>query len=183
MAGDMMMVAMNRFGDSLGHHVAGPDGEAVFGMLGVWVNQCLSRGTVRLASTDPLDQPVIEENMLSDPSDRRRMRDGWRRLMALSRRGAVGAIGEVVGDLPAEDDDAAIDAYALANAGDTQHGTSSCPMGAPDDPATVVDSDCRVLGLKGLRVIDASIMPSVPRANTHLSTVMIAEHMAARITA
>jgi type IV pilus assembly protein PilB len=54
-------------------------------------------------------------------------------------------------------------------------------MGRPDDPAAVVDPDCRVLGVEGLSVIDASVMPSVPRANTHLSTVMIAEHMAQRL--
>ncbi len=45
----------------------------------------------------------------------------------------------------------------------------------------MVDPDCRVLGLEGLRVIDASVMPSVVRANTHLTTVMIAEHMAERL--
>ncbi len=178
---DMMMVAMNRFGDSLGHHVAGPEGEAVFGLLGVWVNQCVSRGTVRLNSTDPFDQPLIEENMLDDASDRERMRDGVRRLMALARRGAVSAIGQPVIDLADDADDGTVDAFALRNAGDTQHATSTCRMGDPADPATVVDSDGRVLGLRGLRVIDASVMPSTPRANTHLTTVMIAEHLAERL--
>ena len=51
----------------------------------------------------------------------------------------------------------------------------------PDDPRSVVDPDCRVLGLEGLRVIDASIMPEVPRANTHLTCVMIGEVMAERL--
>jgi len=73
---DMMMVAMNRFGDSLGHHVAAPTDAPVFGLLGVWVNQCLSRGSVRLASADPFVQPIVEENMLDHPSDVERMRDG-----------------------------------------------------------------------------------------------------------
>ncbi len=54
-------------------------------------------------------------------------------------------------------------------------------MGAVDSPRTVVDSSCRVLGFEGLRVIDASIMPSVVRANTHLTTVMIAERMVERL--
>jgi choline dehydrogenase len=54
-------------------------------------------------------------------------------------------------------------------------------MGDPSDPDSVVDSDCRVLGLDGLQVIDASVMPSVVRANTHLTTVMIAEVMAERL--
>jgi choline dehydrogenase-like flavoprotein len=54
-------------------------------------------------------------------------------------------------------------------------------MGAPDDPRTVVDPDCRVLGVEHLRVIDGSIMPEVTRANTNLPCMTIAEHMAARL--
>jgi choline dehydrogenase len=54
-------------------------------------------------------------------------------------------------------------------------------MGAATDPHSVVDPNCRVIGVEGLRVVDASVMPAIPRANTHLTTVMIAEHIAARI--
>ncbi len=178
---DMMIVAMNRFGDSLGHHLAGPADEPVFGLLGVWVNQCFSRGTVRLASIDPFAQPVVVENMLDHASDLERLRDGIRRLLALGRHTGVTAIGRVETRLAADPTDAELDLFALKTAGDTQHATSTCPMGDPADPATVVDPDCRVLGLQGLRVIDASVMPSVVRANTHLTTVMIAEHMAERM--
>jgi len=178
---DMMMVAMNRFGDSLGHHVAGPADAPVFGLLGVWVNECVSRGTVRLASVDPFAQPVLEQNMLDAASDVERMRDGLRRLLALGRHSSVNAIGQVQVKLAPDASDDEIDAFALRNAGDTQHATSTCRMGDPADPTTVVDPDCRVLGLQGLRVIDASVMPSVVRANTHLTTVMIAEHMAERM--
>ncbi|HEX5378807.1 MAG TPA: GMC family oxidoreductase N-terminal domain-containing protein [Phenylobacterium sp.] len=177
---DMMMVAMNRFGDSLGHHVDSPD--KVFGLMGVWVNQCFSRGTLRLASADPMVQPLVEENMLDHASDVVRMRDGIRRLLTLAGGSAIQAIGRPQTPLTAGSDDAEIDAFALKNAGDTQHATSTCPMGDEADPAAVVDSDCAVLGFEGLRVIDASVMPSVVRANTHLTTVMIAEHMARRLT-
>jgi choline dehydrogenase-like flavoprotein len=52
-------------------------------------------------------------------------------------------------------------------------------MGAPDDPRSVVDPACRVIGLDGLRVCDASVMPEVPRANLHLTCVMLGEHLAA----
>src|SRR5579872_519350 len=178
---DMMMVAMNRFGDSLGQHLAGAADEPVFGLLGVWVNECVSRGTVRLASPDPLELPLIEENMLDHPSDVERMRDGVRRLLALGRHASVSAIGRVDVDLSPAAADADIDAFALRRAGDAQHATSTCAMGDPADAATVVDPDCRVLGLEALRVIDASVMPSVVRANTHLTTVMIAEVMAERL--
>jgi choline dehydrogenase-like flavoprotein len=54
-------------------------------------------------------------------------------------------------------------------------------MGSPGDPAAVVDPECRVIGYEGLRVCDASVMPDIPRANTHLTTVAIAERVAARM--
>ncbi len=180
--GDMMLVAMNRLGDGLGRHARAPS--ANFGLLGVWVNQCASRGTIRLESIDPLAQPIIEENMLDDHSDVLRMRDGIKRLMDLARQPSFGEIAELIAtgvsgdDFETLDSDATIDAWALHNVGDAQHGTSSCRMGAADDPSTVVDPQCRVLGFQGLRVVDASIMPSVPCANTHLTTVMIAEYIA-----
>jgi choline dehydrogenase len=121
--------------------------------------------------------------MLDAPSDIVRMRDGIRRLFALSRQPGVAAIGAVRSDMRADASDAELDAWALAFAGDAQHPTSTCAMGDERDARTVVDCDCRVLGIEGLRVIDASVMPSVVRANTHLTTVMIAEHMAQRIMA
>lgn len=181
--GDMMIVFMNRLGDSLGRGSFSEGGKA-FGIMGVWVNQCTSRGTVRLAARDPFADPVIEENMLDSESDRVRMRDGLRRLIAVAHHDSVRSIGKIDGqglDLSREPTDAELDEWVLATAGDTQHGTSSCRMGAPRDPRSVVDSDCRVLGFEGLRVIDASIMPSVVRANTHLTTVMIAERMVERL--
>jgi len=55
------------------------------------------------------------------------------------------------------------------------HVAGTCAMGSPDNPDAVVDPECRVYGVQGLRVIDASIMPTVPRANTNLSTLMVAE--------
>jgi choline dehydrogenase len=178
----MMMVAMNTVGDGLGRHVEGAD-QSRFGLIAVWVNQCFSHGRVRLASLDPADQPLIEENMLDDPRDRERLRDGVRRLLEIARRPATQAIGELAPLAFDPADDEALDAFALATVGDTQHATSTCAMGAPDDPRAVVDADCRVHGLRGLRVVDASVMPFVPRANTHLTTVMIAETMAERMLA
>lgn len=181
--GDMMLVFMNRLGDSLARGAIAEGGKP-FGIFGVWVNQCESRGHLRLVSRDPYADPAIEENMLDTEWDRLRMRDGLRRLIAVARQSSMRAIGQVDAlglDLSREPSDAEIDQWALANAGDTQHGTSTCRMGAQNDPRSVVDSQCRVLGFDGLRVIDASIMPSVVRANTHLTTVMIAEKMAATL--
>ncbi len=183
--GDMMIVAMNRLGDGLGRNTRAPT--ANFGLLGVWVNQCFSRGVLRLSSTDPLAQPIIEENMLDDPRDALRMRDGVRRLLDIARQPGFDSIAKLIttgpeGDsLDTLDSDAAIDRWVMRTAGDAQHATSSCRMGPADDPGSVVDPDCRVIGIAGLRVIDASIMPSVVCANTHLTTVMIAETMAHRL--
>jgi choline dehydrogenase len=185
--GDMMIVGMNRFGDSIGRHLTGPGlPDVPMGLIGVWVNQCLSRGRLTLASADPEIEPIVEENMLDDPSDLIRMRDGVRRLIEIARHPATRALGAVAApglDITADPSDADIDRWVLATAGDTQHATSTCPMGGPDDRDAVVDPECRVVGTEGLRVIDASIMPSVPRANTHLATVMIAERMAERMRA
>ena len=182
--GDMMMVSMNRLGDSLGSEVEAPEGARVFGLIGVWVNECVSRGEVRLASADPFDEPVVEENMLDAASDVERMRDGVRRMIELARHPAFEAIGRVSGrglDLVVDADDAVIDDWALRSAGDAQHATSTCRMGASSAATSVVDSDCAVLGVEGLRVIDASVMPSVVRANTNLTAIMIAEAMAERL--
>lgn len=178
--GDMMMVSLNRFGDSLAIRSGGDPSQPPVGFIGVWVNRCFSRGELRVASADPTSQPLIEENMLDDERDRIRMRDGLRRLIELGARPAVAALGKLERP-PAWSDDTALDAWGLENAGDTQHASSTCPMGAEDDPAAVVDTDCRVRGVSHLQVVDASVMPSVVRANTHLTTVMIAEVMAERM--
>jgi 5-(hydroxymethyl)furfural/furfural oxidase len=69
----------------------------------------------------------------------------------------------------------------IANCYDSQHAAGTCRMGPVSDRRAVVDPDCRVIGVEGLRVIDCSIMPEIVRANTHLSTVMAAELMADRI--
>ena len=61
---------------------------------------------------------------------------------------------------------------------DYVHAAGTCRMGTPGDPAAVVDTECRVIGFERLRVCDASVMPDVPRANTHLTTVAIAEGLA-----
>jgi 5-(hydroxymethyl)furfural/furfural oxidase len=179
-AGDMMLVFMNRLGDSLARSVIADTGKA-FGIMGTWVNECTSRGDVRLASRDPAIDPLVEENMLDTESDLARMRDGVRRLIAVSRQPSFRAIGQVVApglELGHDPTDAEIDQWVLATAGDAQHATSTCRMGAADDPRSVVDNECRVLGVEALRVVDASVMPSVVRANTHLTTVMVAEKMA-----
>jgi choline dehydrogenase-like flavoprotein len=147
--------------------------------------QVFSRGRVRLRSDDPGDDPVVEFGMLTDERDRVRMRNAVRRLIALVRHPAVVTVSESVtagaDDLEQLDGDAAIDIWLDANVGDYVHAAGTCRMGTPGDPAAVVDLDCRVIGYDGLRVCDASVMPDIPRANTHLTTVAIAEKVAASL--
>jgi choline dehydrogenase len=145
-----------------------------------------------VTDTDPLAMPQIDQQLLSDERDLLRLRDGARRLFALAQHPAVRAISE--GVLPSRGvtgshtlriadlaNERTLDEWLLTTVRDTWHLVGTCRMGAPDDPRTVVDPDCRVLGVEGLRVIDGSIMPEVPRANTNLTCMLIGEHMAERL--
>lgn len=180
---DLMFVSMNQSVISMATANTGAD----FGALGVWLNQSDSRGSVTLASSDPHDQPVVAEKMLSDEGDRARLRVGIRRLAQLLERDEVTSIlGGSVQECNAElfaalDDDEALDHHLLATVADAQHGTSTCRMGRAEDPSTVVDSACRVHGFENLHVIDASVLPTVPRANTNLTAIMVGELMADRL--
>lgn len=182
---DLMLVSLNQ--NVLAMEFADTSHGAA--AIGVWLNQAYSRGRIVLRSADPLEQPFVEERMLSDERDLRRMRTAARLLADICRTAEVSAIAEVPVERSAADfyaaidsgDDAQLDAYLLARGGDAQHATSTCRMGAADDPRSVVDTECRVIGFQALRVIDASVFPSVPRANTHLAVVAIAEAMADRV--
>lgn len=173
---DMIMVAYNHRG-----FVGAAPGPG--GAVGVSVYDAFSRGEVRVISADPGADPVVEENMLADPRDRLRLRDGVRRLAALMEQPALRGIAEGItfgetGLAPAAaaglpDDE--LDAIMLAEAGDIQHAAGTCRMTAHEDPRGVVDPDLRVRGVAGLRVADASIMPTDCRANLHFTCVMIGE--------
>jgi choline dehydrogenase-like flavoprotein len=78
-------------------------------------------------------------------------------------------------------DATAIDAWIVANVTDYVHAVGTCRMGRTDDAGAVVNTDCGVIGYTGLRVCDASVMPDLPKANTHLTTVAIAEHLVTRL--
>ena len=80
-------------------------------------------------------------------------------------------------------DDAALTAWVKARAVPFYHPVGTCRMGAPDDAGAVVDPSGHVRGIQGLRVIDASIIPTVPRANTNLTVIMMAEKLAAEADA
>ncbi len=182
---DMIMIAGNLAGALLSK-----DGPTTgLGRIAVSVYQAWSRGHVRITTPDPATDPAVEERMLSDERDLVRLRDGVRRLREICRHDGVKAIAERVDygvsgiSMEQELDAAALDDWIFTECSDAQHASGTCRMGDPADPHAVVDLECRVIGCTGLRVIDASIMPEVPRANTHLTTVAIAERMADRLRA
>ncbi|MEQ9126046.1 MAG: GMC oxidoreductase, partial [Alphaproteobacteria bacterium] len=136
-----------------------------------------SRGEVRLRSADPRDKPVIRPNYLSDPADRAVAADAIR----LTRR--IVAQPALQRFAPEEflPGDTVLDEDALAEAagriGTTIfHPVGTCRMG--DDPGAVVDARLRVHGIRGLRIADASIMPTITSGNTNSPTLMIAEKAA-----
>ena len=137
-------------------------------------------GELRLASTDPHVQPHLDYRYLEDPWDRQRLREAVRLCVRLLEHEAYkniveGYITPTEGDLASEE---TLDAWLLKNVSTTQHISGTCKMGPASDPLAVVDQYCRVHGLEGLRVADASVMPDVIRANTNATTIMIGERVA-----
>lgn len=136
-----------------------------------------SRGSVRLRSADPAAKPRIQFNALAEADDRATLRRGLRaarRIYATPPQAEL--IEREVFPGPDISSDAQLDAFIRANAGLTQHPVGTCSM-APG-PGQVVDAALRVQGVDGLRVIDASIMPTVPGGNTYGAVLMIAERAA-----
>jgi choline dehydrogenase-like flavoprotein len=145
---------------------------ADLGMVMVALMRSRSRGTVRLASEIPTVDPDVDFAMLTDPADLGPLRVGLELAEAVLHSGPFDAIGTI-------GDHDTTEAGIRAALGDYVHAAGTCRMGRADDPSAVVDARCRVIGYDALVVCDASVMPNVPRANTHLPTVMIAERVAA----
>ena len=138
-----------------------------------------SRGRVSLSSGDPYADPAILMNFLSTEEDRRAVREGVRILRNVVAQAAFDPFrGEEIMPGPAVTDDAAIDAFIREKGETIYHPVGTCRMGRVDDPHAVVDKDCRVIGIEGLRVVDASVIPALVGGNTNAPTIMIAEKIA-----
>jgi choline dehydrogenase len=138
-----------------------------------------SRGWVRLASPDPADKPRILFNYMSHPDDWAEMRACVRLTREIFAQPAFdrfrGRELQPGADVTTDDQ---IDDFVRQKVESAYHPSCSCKMGAPDDPMAVVDPECRVIGLEGLRVIDSSIMPRVTTGNLNAPTIMLAEKAA-----
>jgi 5-(hydroxymethyl)furfural/furfural oxidase len=219
-SGDMFVAVLSK---SAWHAVG-----AQIGSLLAFVNKTYSEtGQVKLASRDPLREPIVEFNLLSDRRDLDRLMSGFRKMAALqmsaplkavtdtpfpasysdrvrkigvvnAKNKVLTAIAAALMDGPAAlrhymidtfvvegftfdqvmNDDDALEAFVRKAAIGVWHASCSCRMGRPDDPMAVVDTEGRVKGIQGLRVVDASIFPVVPCANTNFPTLMAAEKIA-----
>ena len=218
--GDMFVAVLSK---SAWHAVG-----AQIASLLTFVNKTYSEtGQVKLASRDPLMEPIVEFNLLSDRRDLDRLMSGFRKTAALqmsaplravtdrpfpasysdrvrkigvvnAKNRILTAIAAALMDGPAAlrrymidtfvvegftfdevmSDDEALEAFVRKAAIGVWHASCSCRMGRPDDPMAVVDTQGRVMGVQGLRVVDASIFPVVPCANTNFPTLMAAEKIA-----
>jgi 5-(hydroxymethyl)furfural/furfural oxidase len=219
-AGDMFVAAMSK---SAWHAVG-----AQIASLLTFVNKTYSEtGQVKLASRDPLKEPIVEFNLLSDRRDLDRLMSGFRKAAELQMSAPLSAVSDkpfpasyservrkigvvnaknkllttiaaALMDGPAAlrhcmidnfviegftfdqvmSDDEALEAFVRKAAIGVWHASCSCRMGRPDDPMAVIDTQGRVKGIQGLRVVDASIFPVVPCANTNFPTLMVAEKIA-----
>jgi len=131
-----------------------------------------STGSVRLISSDPEALPVVDPGLLEHPDDRRAMVDG---IGLVERFVAHPAVAGWYGPRVEPQAGAATDEHLLRTYGTYHHGVGTCRMGRTDDRAAVVGPDLRVHGVDGLLVADASVLPSIPHANTNLAAIMVAE--------
>jgi len=139
-----------------------------------------SRGCLSLKSADPNSPVGIHINFVDDPEDLRRMVEGVRIAWRIIHGTHVSPyIKEVIG-LTQEivDSDSALADFVRNNCTTNFHPVATAKMGLASDPAAVVDQYCRVHGIEGLQVVDASVMPNIVRANTNLTCIMIGERVA-----
>ena len=138
-------------------------------------------GYVRLASADPLVQPTFNYQYLQNSNDIQRVRDGIRMGCDLLETEAYKDVCDYRINPKDEilNDDAALDLWIRQNVGSARHVSGTCRMGPDSDPTTVVDQYCKVKGMQNLFVVDASIVPRVPRSGgLHATVLMIGERAA-----
>ena len=150
--------------------------------VAAWQQRPESLGYVRARSSDPFDAPIIQPNYLDNEEDRRVVLAGMKlsRKLMHSKRLAPYMDYEVYPGQHIQNDDELLQ-IARERGTTTYHQMGSCRMGPESDPTAVVDTDLKVYGLQGLRVIDASIMPTMLSSNLNAGALMIGEKGAAHI--
>jgi choline dehydrogenase-like flavoprotein len=133
-----------------------------------------SRGTLRLASRDPQVAPLIDPAFLQDPDDMARLVRGFKLMRSLLQQPALARFGGSESRASADaQSDAQIEQFIRGHADTIYHPVGTCRMGP--GPDAVVDTELRVHGVRGLRVVDASVMPRIVGGNTNAPVIMVAE--------
>jgi choline dehydrogenase len=176
---DMLLSMMNSW-----DLTTSPDFQAVVGgdsalVLTCGVHEPRSRGQVTLDAADPDVQPRIELNLLAEQADVDRIVEGIRRCVAVLRTEPMQAFARGLALLSEADldDDDAVAAYARSMVAGWYHPVGTCRMG-PERGGAVVDDLLRVHGVDRLRVVDASVVPRIPRSPTNLTAIAVAERAA-----
>lgn len=173
-APDIQLSILNAIGDGPPDSLLPPSEHAM--CVAAYVTKPQSRGFVALGSPDPLAKPLILHNYLEHPDDVRSLVAGLRTVMELAQREPVAGLVRTPRRGPASSSDEDLETYVRSTMQTAYHPTSTCRMGA--DESSVVDSELRVRGVEALRVVDASVMPSVPRGNTNAPVIAVAEKAA-----
>ncbi len=144
-----------------------------------WQQRPESRGYVRIRNADPFDKPIIQPNYLDRETDRRVLLAGMKLARQLLQTDPLKPYfeSEIFPGPDVRTDGELLDA-ARQRATTTFHPMGTCKMGPESDPDAVVDDELRIHGLTGIRVVDASVMPTMPSANLNAATIMIAEKAA-----
>jgi choline dehydrogenase len=162
-----------------GPYPAAADEPASF-FVGAALLKPRSRGSVRLRSADPVDPPRIELGYYREADDLERLATGLDRVIDVASHSSFAALATVPFAMerrtPPE-----MDEWIRRNTGTYHHPVGTCAMGPDPSAGAVVNADGQVHGVERLFVADASVMPDIPSANTHLPTVMVAERLSDRI--
>ncbi|MCW3039676.1 MAG: putative choline dehydrogenase [Solirubrobacterales bacterium] len=135
-----------------------------------------ARGQVAVVSPDPTTKPFIVHNYFGAEQDLRSAVAGLREVLRIVAQSPLAELVDGPHLAPASSEDADLEAHIRATAQTIYHPVGTCKMG--EDPLAVVDAECRVYGVEALRVVDASVFPSVPRGNTNAPTIALAERVA-----
>jgi choline dehydrogenase len=156
---------------------------AVFGFTGaVSLTRFQNLGSVSLKSTDPKDPPILRMNYLQSQADLQKLVEGIKVMRELFQNHAFDEFrGKEIAPGVEVQSDAALEAYIRDTCSTLWHPVGTCKMGT--DPMAVVGPELRVHGVEGLRVVDASIMPTITTGNTNAPTIMIGEKAADLIKA
>lgn len=139
----------------------------------------ISRGRVELATSDPRVAVRIHQNFFGTPEEWKVMRDGLRLVRDLVGQPALKHfVDEEIAPGRKRQTDSELDAHVRATMGTVHHPVGTCRMGKPSEPTSVVDSELKVIGMTGLRVVDASVMPDLIGGATNAPVIMIAEKAA-----